>query len=225
MKVSKVLEATSSEWKDTNTSNGKRLTASTKKRPDQITTNQGSLSEQRMPLPVAIIITKNIMNPTDDRGDSIDKMDENKDHNVEVINIEDTKNLKCHPEASNKDKERFRKAMLKQKKIKAEQQQKMKERLEAEELKRKGMTRQLLKKQQDHNTNNNHAAPNNKLDENVGRTGQIHCLIWSFKHITYLKHYPKFIISINYEVRSYSYTNTMYIFLYIYNKIYEYFGV
>ena len=41
------------------------------------------------------------MNPTDDRGDSIDKIDENKDHNVEVINIEDTKNLKCHPEASN----------------------------------------------------------------------------------------------------------------------------
>ena len=50
-----------------------------------------------------------------------------------------------------------------------EKQQKMKERLEAEELKRKGMTRQLLKKQQDHNTNSNHTAPSNKVDENMGR--------------------------------------------------------
>ena len=119
LKVSKVLGATSSELKDTNASSGKRLTASTKKRARSDNHESRVLKRTKNAIASGNNHNENTMNSTDDRGDSIDKMDENKDHNVEVINIEDTKNLKCHPEASNKDKERFRKAMLKQKRCTA----------------------------------------------------------------------------------------------------------
>ena len=166
LQVKKVLDSAAKQAKD-GTSNMKHLTASSKKRARS--DNHESRLLKRTKNTFGNNNSNNIIknNDTSNENDQENNQSNDNSNNNEMMEVEDTKNLKCHPEASNKDKERFRKAMLKQKKIKAEQQQKMKEKLESEELKRKGMTRQLLKKQQNHN----HSSSNNNYgkEEDISR--------------------------------------------------------